>query len=167
MAIIMGIDQSFTSTGISIIHGEKRHFEVISTEKGDSHLDVFFRASIIKNKIASLVKKYRPNMVVLEGLGFASTGNATRNLAGLQFLIADVINEAGIPLEIVTPTSLKKFACHGKASKKEMFDALPEDVKAEIAVFKATKGRYDVTDAYWLASHGKRTYDDIISEIAS
>ncbi len=61
-----------------------------------------------------LVKEFKPEAIVFEGLSFASAGDATRNLAGLfHCLIERVHSDCGIPLSNihkVAPTTLKKFA---------------------------------------------------------
>lgn len=85
-------------------------------------------------------------------------GNATRDLAGLQFSIITKINFIlKRDITIVAPPTLKKSATGtGKASKEEMIDALPKDI---LEVFtkeknwKKSRGLTDVTDAYFLARY--------------
>jgi len=61
----------------------------------------------------------------------------------------------GDRISIVPPTTLKKFATgNGNAKKEAMFDALPSETKQvfEEKTLKS-KGRFDVTDAYWLSKY--------------
>ncbi len=85
-------------------------------------------------------------------------GNATRDLAGLQF---SIINKIKFILEkditIVAPPTLKKSATgSGKASKEEMIEALPKEVLELFTKdknWKKSRGLTDVTDAYFLARY--------------
>lgn len=156
--IIMGIDQSYTCTGISVLDTEgSTFFTTIKTEKSTQldEMGIFRRAKQVADSILTLIEQHSPDMVIIEGLAFGARGNATRDLSGLMFIIVNTIDSLNIPVKIVSPTSVKAFAVKGKASKKEMFDALPADIKQTIGDnFKITKGRYDVTDAYFLAMYG-------------
>lgn len=104
--------------------------------------------------------------VVFEDLAFGARGDATRNLAGLLFVLIQVLLEyntiygLNIGLEVVAPTSLKKFATKsGKADKTQMVAALPKDVLKQFAdaKFKKTTGLTDLADAYWLSQYEKET----------
>jgi Holliday junction resolvasome RuvABC endonuclease subunit len=153
---ILGIDQSYTCSGLVIINeGIVEHAEVFNTPKED---DIFKRAYDIVCHIAKMVKEYNITKVNIEGLAFGMRGNATRDLAGLQFMIVSNLKFVyGVEVNIISPKSLKKFATqNGKAKKIEMFEALPEDVQMKFTQeykFLKTKGLYDVTDAYWLAKY--------------
>lgn len=155
--IIMGIDQSFTSTGVVISkNGKVVHHELIFTIKDKMDLMTNFkRAEDIANQIRAIAVREFVTDVVIEGLGFGASGDATRNLAGLQYLIVTKLIDLDITPKIIAPTSLKKFATgSGKAKKTEVFDAIeahnPEFFVINSKVLK-TKGRYDLADAYWLS----------------
>lgn len=153
MNIFMGIDQSYTSTGICVIKDDEvAYFDCIKTAKSN---DVFHRCWEVTDKIRSLIKEHNPDYVSIEGLAFGMTGNATRDLAGLQFSIITTAKYIdGVNIDIITPLSLKKFATgNGKAKKDDMMAAIPANV---LDVFKArgykkTTGLADLTDAYFLA----------------
>ena len=86
------------------------------------------------------------------------TGNATRDLAGLQFCIVSkikfILNK---DIAIIAPPTLKKSATtNGKASKEDMIAALPSDILNTFTViknWKKSRGLTDVTDAYFLACY--------------
>lgn len=139
-------------------------------------LDKSWQKIILARRVRTLVAEwYRqlldtlPSDVLLhvniEGLGFGSVGDNTRSLAGLQFLMIDsllTINDnyacyVTPSIEVIPPTTLKKFATgNGKADKNGMFDSLPEETKERYTKVLKTKGRSDLTDAYWLSMWGYR-----------
>jgi Holliday junction resolvasome RuvABC endonuclease subunit len=159
MSLFLGIDQSFTSTGICVLdeNGVIVHHQTVSTTDVD-HGDIFNRAIVVVEKIEELVVQYHPRMIALEGLAFSKFGNATRDLAGLQMVIVASLRRRNPiwkdNLVIVSPNLLKKYATgSGSADKDKMYEALSDDVKAVFGGYKKTKGRSDVVDAYWLSRY--------------
>lgn len=155
---ILGIDQSYTSTGLVVAEdGIALVSEVFHTSPDkEDELDTFKRSIKIRDKILQVVNDYEIDKVHIEGLSFGSVTNATRNLAGLQYMIVTALIEKGIPVKIIAPTTLKKFATgSGKAKKTEMYDAVaienPLFAEMELSQYKKTKGGYDVADAFWLS----------------
>lgn len=153
----IGIDQSYTSTGFVVLDEQKNLIDcnIFSTPKTD---DIFKRAWELSEAIITGISKYPDAKLAIEGLAFSMRGNATRDLAGLQFSIITKINFIlKRDITIVAPPTLKKSATGtGKASKEEMIDALPKDI---LEVFtkeknwKKSRGLTDVTDAYFLARY--------------
>lgn len=146
----IGIDQSFTSTGLVISQDNKLlHYQVILSNSTYSN---FHRAIDITKQIHFICKDYQPDIVNIEGLAFGMKGNATRDLAGLQYCVITQLIKDNIPYNIIPPTTLKKFATgNGKANKQQMYSFLPLDVKESFQGIKKTYGLYDLTDAYWLS----------------
>ena len=125
-ATVIGIDQSMTSTGIfagNNQHGEWQ-WKIITTEKSkaelsptEKQLDDVRRCREIVCDIVNFVSKAADRnplhkvIVCIEGLGFGAKGDATRKLAGLQFMILSALEECEMydEIMIVPPTSLKKF----------------------------------------------------------
>lgn len=155
--ITIGIDQSITSTGLvaySADVGEVVAFERICTNKSD---DVITRCLAIADAIIAFIECHNGDVVVMEQLAFGAFGKATRDLAGLRFIVlADLKRKLPhVLIRDVAPTSLKKLATgSGKADKAAMIASLPADVSALFvtAGFKKTTGLSDLADAYWLAS---------------
>jgi Holliday junction resolvasome RuvABC endonuclease subunit len=157
----MGIDQSFTSTGVMILDETytRLHHACVKTKKDiGGKVETINRATFICTEICKLVDEYNVTHVVIEELAFAATGDATRNLAGLQFMIGRALLDKGITPTFVVPSQLKKFATdNGRASKDEMVESLPEvpdNIRELVAKIPKSKGRYDLADAYWLAMWG-------------
>jgi Holliday junction resolvasome RuvABC endonuclease subunit len=107
----------------------------------------------ICKKIDCIIKLYNPSQVYMEGVSYGSVGSAA--LVDLSFLNASirmVLKENGVKFDIVSPTSLKKFACaNGQADKDVMVDAwkrLDENVR-DVTGIKID----DLADSYFLAHY--------------
>lgn len=154
MTRILGFDQSYTSSGFCIcIDGDVTEFGTFKTTK---ELDVYSRAIQTADFIVKTVTDHNITEIRLEGLAFGIRGDATRDLAGLLFTIITTLKRQHptVPVTIIAPTSLKKFATgSGKSDKKAMISAVPEATMQKFldAKFKKTTGLADVTDAYWLS----------------
>lgn len=152
---VLGIDQSYTSCGWCIIDENEDvvQFGTIKTSPNSDN-NIFTRARTITNELKQIAVTNNISHIGLEGLAFGGFGNATRDLAGLQFLIVDAFGSDSVT--ITAPTSVKKLAVgkkKGKIEKKDLFDNLPEKIKNDFVEsgLKKTKGLYDVTDSYWIA----------------
>lgn len=157
MNLYMGIDQSFTSTGVVITTADGNVISV-SVLRSDPATDIFTRAVAITTQICETISAHEIDMVAIEGLAFGTRGDAARDLAGLQFVIITTIRRLfpDLPVHIVSPKTLKKFATgKGTSDKRAMYDSLPEQAKQTFLdhKIKATKGLYDVTDAYWISRY--------------
>jgi hypothetical protein len=170
---VLGVDQSYTSTGWCIFNDEEMEdFGIIGTAPTDG--DIFVRARLITDRLKEIAVTYSVDMVGIEGLAFGGVGNATRDLAGLQFLIIDSFRP--IPVSIVAPTAVKSLALKGRPKstpimidgkkkknnkKKELFEALPELIQKKFKEkgLKITKGLYDVVDSYWIGMYTLKKYN--------
>lgn len=127
------------------------------TFKSAKAMDVYDRASQVATFITDKAIEHNVKAVNIEGLAFGIRGDATRDLAGLLFTIITTIRRrAGqIPVSVIAPTSLKKFATgSGKSDKAAMIAAVPAGVMQSFieAKYKKTTGLADLCDAYFLAS---------------
>lgn len=151
--LFMGIDQSFTKTGIVITDQDNNVVgtKLVFSDKTD---DVFMRAWKISEGISEVIKQHNPDMIGIEGLAYSMKGNATRDLAGLQFTIVNRIRFIhGLDVAIVSPLMIKKVATgKGHAKKDEMINALPDIVLQFFLAegVKKSKGLTDLADAYWI-----------------
>lgn len=150
---ILAIDQSFRCSGLVVFENTKMiHCECFKTDTSDP--DKFYRAYMISNYIAKMVKEHEIEHIMMEGLAFGGRGDATRDLGGLLYaIIIKVSIEGNMPITLIAPTALKKYASgNGRASKQDMIDALPEKIYnkfIELGYLK-TKGLPDLADAYFL-----------------
>ncbi len=152
---ILGLDQSFNCSGYTIFEEDNTmsSFGVIKVEKTIEN--IFDRALTIALKVCNIIEENEITNVNIEGLAFGMRGDATRDLAGLQFTILTMVKHKYplITIKIIAPNSVKKFATgSGKASKQEMIDALPEDIKKQFTDknFKKTTGLADLADSYFI-----------------
>jgi Holliday junction resolvasome RuvABC endonuclease subunit len=149
----MGIDQSYNSTGIVILENGK----MICAERfqSDNKKDRFGQAHQIALHIASVIDKFKPDTIAIEGLAFGMKGNVTRDLGGLQFVIVAHLQEVKKQhVEIIAPLTVKKYATdNGRAKKEDMINSLPQIVLNEFTDMglKKTTGLSDLADAYWIA----------------
>lgn len=156
----IGIDQSFTKCAYVVLDDERMvSFGVIVTYKSD---DIFKRAWNVTQELMKVCLDWSVELASIEGLAFGMRGNATRDLAGLQFAIVCALRFInGIEtVNIWSPTTVKKYATgSGKADKQMMIDSLPDAVRKsfEIAGFKPKKGLDDLADAYWIAKYKEKT----------
>ena len=153
---VIGIDQSFTSTGFVVLNNEDQSVVFSARICSDPKSDIFDRVVQITTEVVNLINTWPNAPIILEGLAFGNVGNATRDLAGLQFHLVIKLRELKREVTIYTPLTVKKTAELPKGSKrgkKEMMEALPPDVMALFLSngFKKTKGLPDITDAYWIA----------------
>ena len=107
----------------------------------------------ISNKIGIILDMFKPTHVYMEGISYGSVGSAA--LVDLAFLNATIRMELkmrNIEFEIVSPTSLKKFACaNGQAEKDIMIDAWKR-MDSNISNIKDIKVD-DLADSYFLAHY--------------
>jgi crossover junction endodeoxyribonuclease RuvC len=165
-----GIDQSYTSTGVVILNaqGDVVSYELIPTLKSDG--DDFDRSLMAAESIVSKINSVADmidddlDTVALEGLSFGTKGMTLQRLAGLQSAIVIALRQAGFNTVIYAPQSVKKFATgSGKGDKEELFNALPERVRKQFEAIPKSNGRYDLTDAFWIAK--KLEHDMIDKEV--
>lgn len=149
---IVSVDQSYNSCGLTLfVNGELKDAKRVVSNKDN---DIFERAWEITTAVAEYAHKHQAQLIALEGLAFSKIGNATRDLAGLQFSIVNYIRYVCMfKTLIISPNTVKKTATgKGNAKKEPMYDALPQEVKDlfEAMNLKKTTGRYDLTDSYWI-----------------
>lgn len=162
MTTYIGIDQSYKNCAYVILDdsGSMSKFGIV---RAASSGDVYDTAASIAAKITDIVSGYDEVQVFIEGLAFGMSGNATRDLAGLLFVIITTLRKQTANINLLPPTTVKKFATgSGKAVKADMMLKLPEGVMQQFkdANYKKTTGLSDLADAYWIASCGRSSIAD-------
>ena len=149
----LAVDQSFTSSGIVVFNkkGDMFHCEKFAS---DDTLDVYERSWQVADHIIAVAKKHKVEYIAIEGLAFAKFGDATRDLAGLQYTIVTRLRFIeGFDVIIIPPNTVKKVATgKGNAKKELLMERLPPDIRASFDALgvKKTTGLLDLTDAYWI-----------------
>lgn len=150
-----GIDQSFKNTGIVVVqNGIVLGYTVLSYDgKPKTPVEKALRAQEIVHRAVEFVSGFGATRVYIEGLSFGSAGDAARDLAGLQMMFLAALANAEMEISVIAPPTLKKFATgNGRAGKKDMFEALPPQIREEFGMVKIKDGRTDLTDAFFLAN---------------
>lgn len=109
--IVLGVDPSFTATAVCRLapagDGYAPTFTTSSTSAAAGTLATHDRMRVQ----VSFVEEWsvRADVTIMEGPSFSSKGSATRDLAGLWWLMFDRLRRNGLPLGIVAPSVLKKW----------------------------------------------------------
>lgn len=105
----------------------------------------------ITEQLRNIIVENNVSTLALESLSFGSISTSVRVLAGLYYSILIMNELEGNNFVEFTPSSVKKFATgSGKAKKPDMWNALPETVKAKFMKTHKTiaSGKYDLADGY-------------------
>ena len=138
----IGIDPSLNGTSIIKIVNDrgivsKKYLSTSSKDKIEKRLNYIF------DEVTSMIDK--DDIVYIEGLSFASRGQAILDLAGLHYLITTFLDRNNIKFKDIPPGTWKKWST-GKGNAK--YD------KVMLYVFKKFNMEFDNTDdcvAYTLA----------------
>lgn len=157
MGIVIGIDQSYKNCAYVVLDT----LELISfgMVRPPSDFDVYDKAKYVADGLVDVINTHAPSHVFVEGLAFGMTGNVTRDLAGLLFVLVTTMRSVIKNIQLLPPTMVKKHATgDGKAKKVDMINALPTNVYDSFvaAGYKKTTGLADLADAYWIAVGGTR-----------
>lgn len=160
MPITIGVDQSYKSCAYVIVNRDTQDVINFGVFKSNPEEDIFTRALYIAKCLSRVIKEHNVSAFNIEGLAFGIAGDATRDLAGLQFTIMTILtlDHPTITRQIIPPTTLKKFATgSGKSDKNAMISCLPDHIISQFKErnFKKTTGLTDLADAFWLANYSK------------
>lgn len=144
---VLGVDPSLTSSGLAFV-GEQVRLTRIRTRKTRPGLNE--KLDRIRYQLGAVVTaSHGAELVMIEGLSLASIGTATRDLAGLWWLLINEIGRLGVPIGLVPPSCLKKWTTgNGNANKALMRQCIA------VRWPKARPGSSDEADALALASMG-------------
>lgn len=117
---VLGVDPSMTATCLCSIVGGHVEVETSKTKpKTGTELEKLTRMRTQANAVVD--RAQLADLVVIEGLSFSSKGAATRDLAGLWWLIIDRLADLNVPYAIASPPARAKWATgKGNASKFEV-----------------------------------------------
>lgn len=147
----MGIDPSFSSTGIVVLTNAGDSPIVATTIKAGLPNQKFFkRMKILLDKLAEIVLLYpvEETLVIMEGSAFASEFNAFK-LGKLSGVIEYWLGSQNLDYGLVAPSTVKKVATGKGVASKEQVMAGVESRWG----FKHKSN--DVCDAYTLAQIAK------------
>lgn len=186
MSRLISIDQSLSKSAlVEWVDGVPvdRYVFKSGSEKSKKHLanveyfkTVDEQMEFLSDKMLECVNKFKPNHITMEGLAFGSVGNATRDLAGLYYVMRNAFYQAGynwsqmtatppisakslardylpVSLQTVPKPSGKVGTNKVKMEKPLMIAAVPEEHRwlyEGFALSGLKAGKDDIADAYWL-----------------
>lgn len=143
----VGIDQSYSSTGVVVLSvgGQQcKPITAITIKAGGPNDPFGKRLDIVVKAILECLPKTKNCLVCMEGGAFASEFNTFR-LGELSGVLRYILYKEGYELELVQPTTLKKFVTGNGSATKVM---MAEHVSARWGYEHPSD---DVIDAYGLA----------------
>lgn len=154
--IILGIDPSLSSTGICPMNGETGEAgETVAIQPDSVGQE---RLSTFRQEITNIIAMRSNVHAFIEGYAFGAN-NQREALGELGGVLKLVLYDAKIPMVIVPPKTLKKFATgNGNADKISMGVSLMRELGLEYPTS-------DQTDAHWLALFG-RAYHGLVPKLS-
>lgn len=175
--MIVGLDWSMTSPGFSIekdghlyLHGissKKKdcgRFEIsdkitINVDRTIEFINNSDRFNRLSNHYISLIQDYGGTVVHLEGYSMGSgRGGMTFSIGECTGHLKAKLWELNIPIHIVSPTGLKKFATgKGNANKEAMMNQFC--IEHGLDSLPNLSCMNDCIDAYWLMKYSGTFYE--------
>lgn len=178
---VLGIDYSITSPALCLHDGSTQpqwwvNYKPKTKTPYPPLPNVEWRSSIAINDVhryselalwvSGIVETVRPDMIVLEDYAFQAAGRITalaENGGALKLTLHHIHDE--IPLFVVAPTSMKKFATgSGRAQKEDIWASFvarfpdthtwPGIIAPKCKTGKINSPLADIADAYFLADYG-------------
>lgn len=169
MIRVIGVDLSLTSTGIARLELDDNgtitgsHTEAVTSEPADGTLTqrirrVDYVATSVGDAIAPTYVPH-PDLVVVEGASFGSTGGQAQERAWLRGAVYLHLYGIGIDVIEVTPSTLKLYATgNGRASKTHVVQSVRHHYGTHFDIpLRKSDGREDVADAIALAAMAARS----------
>lgn len=139
----LGVDIS-TKTGYAVVDkGEVISYGVVTTKKEKG----MARVQYILDQIMSIIHRYDPKLIVIEGYGFANKHSLV-TLVEIGTILRYYLYQEGLLWLEVTPNSLKKFVTGKGSGKKEVI------IKEVYRRFGFDTDNNDIADAVGLAYLG-------------
>ena len=156
--IFIGIDQSMTHTGLTIIINNK----IFLSEGFSTTTDLSFEERLISidNFIINKISQFNPNETSIGIEGLAFNRNKTNNSAmlfGLFSVILINLCKNGYKYSVIPPKTLKKFATgNGNSTKEDLINNIKKEDLDKLKELSRIKNEFgkkfeDISDSYWLA----------------
>lgn len=147
---ILGFDPGYGRLGYGVIEGKKAlGFGVITTEKNTRTGE---RLAEIAADVRTILKKYKPERVVIEELFFSKSVTTALKVAEVRGVLLLLAEEFGAEVREVKPNEVKlAMTGYGRADKKQMTAM----VRTVFGLTKAPK-LDDAADALAIAWTGAR-----------
>ena len=134
--ILIALDESTTSTGYAVFRNSTLIEHGIFSSKSKNVLE---RVSYIMEEIEKLIKRYKPNDMIIEDVQITMNAATAKSLLGLQFMIEIYAHRNNISCETYRTTKWRKIlglsnsrALDRKAKKQETIDYIKNKYDIEI-----------------------------------
>lgn len=149
MTTILGVDPGSRITGYGVV--EERQGELHAVDCGvvrpDADAPASERYLVIRNALAELIGRYRPDVVAVESLFFCRNASSAIKLAQVRGVVLLAAAEAGLPVYEYAPRRVKQAVVgRGGAAKEQV----AEMVKALLGLREAPEPA-DAADALAVA----------------
>ncbi|MFN3301769.1 MAG: crossover junction endodeoxyribonuclease RuvC [Patescibacteria group bacterium] len=154
--IVLGLDPGLASTGFGLIEFKKKILKVINygcilTQQRESPTQ---RLKKIYQGIKKIIKKYQPDLIVLEELFFAKNTKTAIKVGQARGVAILACSEAKCPIKEITPLQVKtSLTGYGRATKKQ----IQRIVKLRLKLKEIPKPD-DAADALALAISGFKLF---------
>ncbi len=151
---------------VDLIFLEKKQMPEEYSERERIKIDYFQElVDVFWSRIESLIEDKNDVCIAMEGLSFASNGNALIDISMATALIRKkIVDTIGSQnFFVYSPTSIKKFAKKGNAKKDELYHAIIDKKVAETNFSHLTE-ILDKHKSNWITGSGSvnKPMDDII-----
>lgn len=136
--VILGIDPGTATTGYGIVKSEQGKIQMVDYGciLTKSSQDLEDRLVIIFDELTEVIKKFKPNMVAVEELFFASNAKTAISVGHARGVILLACAKAGVPAYEYTPLQVKQAVCgYGRGDKQQ----IQKMVKALLGLDKIPK----------------------------
>lgn len=129
---ILSIDPGIERLGVAIFKNNKYHFStLIKTSKTKTTPN---RLDEIYQNLKLLIKKYNPDLIVLERLFFFKNQKTAITIGQIQGVIYLLASQNKIAIQELTPLEIKlALTGYGKADKKSIQKILKMELNIDIA----------------------------------
>ena len=121
--VILGIDPGLATTGYALLEKEAKKLNVLDfgVIKTSSSLNFPERIKEIFQKTQKLIKKYSPQILVIEKVFFCKNVKTAIKIGQVQGIFFLLAAQKKIPLYQFTPLQVKQvITSYGKADKKQL-----------------------------------------------
>jgi Holliday junction resolvasome RuvABC endonuclease subunit len=130
---VLAYDLSLTATGVAYPDGTTATYRPPPPSKGATWREQAGRLGELEHRITTDLTVYVPDVVAIEGFSYGSKGSSVDQIYGLGWLVRMAVLESGLPLAIIPPSSVKKYATgSGNAKKPDMRMALYQRYQRDI-----------------------------------
>ncbi|RJO62030.1 crossover junction endodeoxyribonuclease RuvC [candidate division WS5 bacterium] len=121
--IILGIDPGTATTGYGVIESENGDIKEVShgciLTKSQEELEK--RLDIIFDELTKLIKEFKPDMIAVEELFFASNAKTAISVGHARGVILLACSKAKVPVYEYTPLQVKQAICgYGRGEKQQI-----------------------------------------------